>query len=80
MEILALLEGRINDLLQQLDTLRIQNRALYDAAGHVDVLQQENSRLEAELEQERALRASIEARVSDMITRLSSQLDSPEER
>lgn len=80
MEILALLESRINDLLQQLDTLRIQNRALYDAAAHVDVLQQENSRLEAELEQERALRASIETRVSDMINRLSSQLDNPEEQ
>lgn len=75
MEILTLLEGRINDLLQELDTLRTQNRALYDAAGNVDALQEENIRLRATLDEERTLRANIESRVSEMVARLGSHLE-----
>ncbi len=79
MEIFTLLEHRVNDLLQQMDTLRVQNRALYDAASHADALQQENRRLEAELEKERQLNKAVEERISGLLQQLDGHLDTSKE-
>lgn len=81
MELLDLLESRINELLDQLESLKAENAALKDAAALIGGLRAETDELRAALAAEVALREQVAGRLDGLVARLGMELglgsDSP---
>lgn len=76
LQLLESLEGRVNELLGQLEALREENRSLKETATGLAELREENRTLLGALEQERHLRGEIEGRIDSLLSRLDSRLSS----
>ena len=76
LQLLESLEGRVNELLGQLEALREENRSLKETATGLAELREENRALLEALEQERHLRGEIEGRIDSLLSRLDGRLSS----
>ncbi len=67
MELLDLLERRVAGLLQEMQTLREENRQLSASTGLITQMREENRLLNEELQKERALRDEIDRRIEALL-------------
>jgi cell division protein ZapB len=73
MELLDLLESRVDSLVTEIEFLRTENTKLReDASAGLTALTEENSNLKQALEEEQQLRDAVLKRVDGLLARLQS--------
>lgn len=71
MELLELLERRVSELLQNLQSLREENARLTASCEVITKMREEHRLLTDELEKERALRNEIDKRINQLLAGIS---------